>query len=167
MASDQYYLYATMKSLGEHGAMSMQQVTTTGDDSTIDAGDLAVEPGYKLSGQVFCSDEKPLPAGAKANLSRWNASDGVEVAVDKDGKFEFKNVPADLYEFWVRINGYHVSPDNESFEPANARWLLGRVDQDIEDLRVQLDPGPDVQQNFNANKWQTLQNSQISGVKKE
>jgi hypothetical protein len=167
MPNDQYYLYATMKSLAEHGAMTMQQFSTTGDETTTEAGDLVIENGYKLSGQFFCSDDKPIPSGMKATLSRWNASDSIDVAVDKEGKFEFTNVPADLYEFYVRANGYHISADNESFEPANARFLLGRVDETIEDLRVQLDPGPDVQHNYNGNKWQTLQNSQLSGVKKE
>ena len=41
----------------------------------------------------------------------------------------------------ARAKGYHVSPKNKSFEPVNAIFLMGIVDQDIADLQVQLDPG--------------------------
>jgi hypothetical protein len=164
MPNTKYNLYPTMKSLAPYGAFTMQTFNSDQDGSTSDAGDVSVEKGLTISGKFFCADDKPVPSGLKPTLSRWNASDSVDVKVDKDGKFEVKNVSADLYGFWLRTNGYHLSEDNQSYEPANSDLLLGRIDQDIDDLRIQLDPGPSPQRNYNGNKWQTLQSTQITGV---
>jgi hypothetical protein len=161
---DDYFICGSMKTLGPYGALSVKSCRATGDDTTTDAGDLVVEEGYTVSGSVFCSDGKPIPKSAKAHLTRMDAQDSLDVNVGSDGKFEFKSVPAEVCEFWVQINGYHVSKENQSFEPLNSMWLMGKIDGDIDDLRVQLDPGPIERGNGDGSKWQTLQNTRMTGV---
>ena len=164
-ASDEYNLYATMKSMGSHGALSIKSCTVGADGETTDAGDLIVEQGNTVTGAVFCSDDKPLPAGAKVHMGRWEVGgDALDATVGADGKFEFKNVPGELCEFWVQIKGYHISDQNVSYEPMNAMFLLGKVDGDIADLRVQLDPDPKPERTQNSGKWDLLQTTRMTGV---
>ncbi len=164
-ANDDCYLYATMKSLSPYGALSIKSCGVSADGTTADAGDLTVEPGYTVSGVIFNSDDKPVPKGAKVHLSRWETGgDSLDLTTESDGKFEFKNAPSELCEFWIQIKGYHVSDQNVSFEPANGIFLLGKVDADINDLRVQLDPDPAPARVNNSSKWQMLQNTRLTGV---
>jgi hypothetical protein len=164
MSKDSYYILATMKSMNGQGALPLTACAVGDEGTTTDAGDLAVENGNHVTGKVFTSDNKPIPAGAKVSMGRWDASDSVDVNVGADGKFEFKAVPSGLCEFYIRINGYHISKDNQSYEPMNAVFLLGRIDNDIEDLNVQLDPGEVQRDNGNSNQWQRLQTSQMTGI---
>jgi hypothetical protein len=161
---DDYYACATMKGLAGIGAMDLNDCRTGEPGTSTDAGDLTVEKGLHVTGQIFCSDGKRVPPGSKVRLERNELNDSIETTIDKDGKFEFKGLPDALMEFWIDVHGYHLSDSNISFEPSNANMLLGKIDQDITDLRVQLDPGPNIEHNWNSNKWDQLQSSELTGV---
>jgi hypothetical protein len=163
-ADDDCWLYATQKSIGDRGVVTLTGCRLTGDGTSVDAGDIPVSAGRRVTGKLITSDGKPLPEDSKVYMARWEVSDTIETTIDKEGKFEFKCVPGELSELWVRITGYHVSSENTSFEPANASFLLGLIDDDIDDLRVQLDPGPNEKSNYNANKWNMLQTTRMTGV---
>jgi hypothetical protein len=141
---DDYYACGTMKGLAGIGAMDLNDCRT-GDPGT-------------------STDGKPIPPGSTVRLTRNELEDSIEATMDKDGKFEFKALPNAVMELTIDVHGYHLSDSNISFEPSNANMLLGKVDQDITDLRVQLDPGPNVEHNWNSNKWDQLQSSELTGV---
>jgi hypothetical protein len=163
-ADDDCLLYAEQKSLGDRGTIPLTPCRLTGDGTTVDAGDMAVEPGRRVAGTLVTSDGTPLPEGSKVYIGPWDGDDTLVLNVGKDGKFEFKCVRGALSQIWIRVTGYHISAENQSFEPANANMLLGLVEEDIDDLRVQLDPGPNEQNNYNANKWQLLQTTRLTGM---
>ena len=58
-----YYLYAYMSSLGDRGAVLARPVHVDGDGTTLDAGDVQVQPRLKLAGRVRLTDGKPVPPG--------------------------------------------------------------------------------------------------------
>lgn len=163
---ENYRLIATMKSIAPKGAaVPMTECASTSDGTSVDLGDITAVNGVTVSGQLVCSDGKAVPVGTRVTLSRWETSDPQEVKTTADGKFEFTAVPENaLFQLSATMTGYHVSSENQSYEPANARWLLGLVDGEITDLRVQMDPGPNEQGDYRSNKWNELQTTRLTGV---
>jgi len=85
--------------------------------------------------------------------------------VDKDGKFEFKSIAPDLEVLQVKLSGFHVSKENASAEPYGARYLTGRVDDNINDLKIQLDPDPADPPNYNNRAgWEGIRSSPLRGI---
>jgi hypothetical protein len=109
-------------------------------------------------------------------LSRDSAWDSQAVVADADGRFSFDGVPpTECVGLIVRVKGYHVSDANDSLDRLNGSSLQGRVDTDITDLHVQLDPGPldstnfanrsSEQRNEIAKDWKRTRESRITGVR--
>jgi hypothetical protein len=165
-ADTRYDVSATSKSLAGRGALPVATVASTGDGSTVEVEELSIEPGLTVSGQLVASSGTPAFDKARLTLSRnsgWD--DGLEATADKDGKFEFKNVAADGYNLQIRLGGFHPSKENTSAEPYGARYLMGRVDEDITDLKIQLDPDPADPPNYNNRAgWEGIRNSRLTGV---
>jgi hypothetical protein len=166
-ANDSYVVYGIMSSLGDRGAPTMKTIRTDEDGSTLQMGDLKIAPAHCVNGRVILEGGKAPPAGTRVLLSRENAWDHLQADCDADGRFSFHGVPhGELVTLSARANGYHVSPKNESFEPMNAIFLMGIVDQDIDDLQVQLDPGPGQRQDHDTSgSWARLQSARLAGVK--
>jgi uncharacterized GH25 family protein len=162
--SEKYTLYASIKSLAKDGALTLKPCNSTGDSTTTDVGDITVEPGVTVAGLLVDPDGKPVP-NTKVSLSRSDASDDVDANTDDNGKFQFKSIPTgEVFELYVQSNGYHVTHNNQSFEPMNAMFLMGLVDQDINDLKVEVDKGPAEQRANNSNNWQTLRTGRLTGI---
>lgn len=162
-----HLLYGLMSSFGDRGAPAMKQVSAGDDGSTNDVGDLTIGSGHSVSGRIVLADGKPAPDGTRVLLSRDSAWDHLQADCDADGRFSFKGVPhGELVNLSARAKGYHLSSKNKSFEPMNAIFLMGIIDQDITDLRVQLDPGP-AQRDDAARSgadWQRLQSTRLGGI---
>jgi Carboxypeptidase regulatory-like domain len=140
---DLLVLYGLMDSLRKHGAVAAWEVRTGESRSIVDVGDIAVKTGYKLTGTVVLSDDKPLPAGTRVMLSREEAWDHQDTVVDKYGRFAFAGLPAERYYLSANVPGYHLSSKNASQDVLNGFSLLGTIPADIEGLRLLLEPGPD------------------------
>jgi protocatechuate 3,4-dioxygenase beta subunit len=162
--SESYNLYATVKSLGDKGAVPLKPFNVTGDSTTTDAGDITLAPGVTVAGLLVDPDGKPVP-NTKVSLSRSDAMDNVDANTDANGKFQFKSIPpGEIFELYVQSNGYHVTHNNQSFEPMNAIFLMGLIDQDINDLKVEVDKGPQEQRANNSNNWQSLRSTRLTGL---
>ncbi len=142
-AEDTLALYGQMSSLSKHGALAAREVRTGKSGSVADVGDPEVKPGHKLSGRVVLADGKPVPAGTRVLLSREEAWDSAQAAVDKEGRFNFTGLPSETYSLTVNIQGYHLSPKNVSTDLLNGFRLLGVVREDISGMRLLLEPGPE------------------------
>lgn len=139
---NQYYVvYGQLADAGTVGAIPVKPIQTRGDDSMVDVGVLAVEPGHRVSGQVALSDGESLPHDVRVMISRVYAWDWLEVAVDESGHFEANNLPSEEYTIGCRIPGYHLSPKNYSLDPLNKFSLMGRIDGNITDLTLLFEPG--------------------------
>jgi hypothetical protein len=138
-----WYIYGLMDSLKSSGSIPVRSLMTQAHGSTLDLGDIVVQPGYRLTGRVVLSDGRGIPAGARVLVSRSDAWDSQTTSVDKDGRFSFFGLPAERVSLSTNLRGYHPSPRNGSFHLLNPSELLGTIPGDIEDLRFLFDPGPD------------------------
>jgi hypothetical protein len=136
-----FFLYGKMESLRPHGALAIRPLAVGADETTTDAGVLAPEKGLRLSGRVVLSDGQPVPPETHVLIDRENAWDTQVVVAGTDGSFVFEGLPAELYSLSTRVRGYRISEENASFDPLNRIGLLGRIDQDLSGLVLQLDPG--------------------------
>ena len=57
-----WYFYGLMDSLKSHGSIPVRTVKTEAHGSTLELGDIEVQPGFRLSGRLVLSDGKPVPA---------------------------------------------------------------------------------------------------------
>jgi hypothetical protein len=169
-----YVVYGAMTALAGRGAAKAKTVPIGGHGSTADSGELSVGPSYRLSGRVVLSDGKALPQGTLVMLSRDSAWDSQLAEAGPDGRFAFEGVPPEVVSVGVRVKGYHLSDANASLDVLNRLSLEGRVDGDITDLRIQLDPGPgkppgqdtssDVKGDSLGQHWQRVRESRIAGA---
>lgn len=135
-----FVVYATMKSLQGDGALPDKIITTGNSDSVQDLGKLEVQPGFTISGRIVLSNGKPIPPDTRLYLGRQEAADSVETKLAADGRFEFKDVPAESIALSVRIKGYRLSKRNPSLDWLNGQ-ILGRVTGDENNLTILMEPG--------------------------
>jgi hypothetical protein len=135
-----YYLFAKMESLGDNGALPVKTIKAGANGTTVKLGDLLLGAGHRVAGRVALSDGKPIPPDTRLFLGREEAWDHTEVALDRDGRFEFNGVPDESVSVGVRIKGYTFSKRNPSLDWPNGS-IVGRVEKDITDLTLLMDPG--------------------------
>jgi hypothetical protein len=132
--------YGKMESFGERGLPATLARTTGDDGSTIDLGDLPVAAAHRVGGHIVLQDGKPIPEGTRLGLHRQEAWDMMEVVLGPGGTFRFAGVPAEKVGLSVRLPGYRFSLANPSVDWRN-RNIQGRVDRDIDDLTLIMEPG--------------------------
>ena len=137
---NEYYLYAKMGSLRDHGALPLKTIRTAATGSRVDLGDLSVKPAYRVAGRVVLSDGKEIPNDTRLLLGREHAWDHEEVLLNKDGSFAISGVPAESVSISLRVKGYKFSKQNPSLDWLNG-GIMGRVDKNIDDLTLLLEPG--------------------------
>lgn len=139
-ADREFVLYAKMDSLGDRGALPPRVFASGQTGGIVDLGELALQPGHRLTGRVVLSDGKPIPPNTRVLLSREQAWDHTEARLETDGQFTFRGVPTESVSLNVRVKGYKYSKRNRSLDWLNG-GLIGRVDQDIDGLTLLLEPG--------------------------
>ena len=161
-----YDVTPTTKTLAGRGWVEPAPVRASGDDTAVDLGDIALQPGQTISGQLVTSSGSPDWSQAKLTIGRGDTWDDVlDVPIGKDGHFEIKSVGG-LCNLMVKLGGFHLSKDNVSAEPFRAEFLEGLINQDISDLQIQVDPGPveQITNQYNQSAFQRLSTSTLSGV---
>jgi hypothetical protein len=146
--TQEFVVYATMKSLAGNGAVPDKTFTTGESGATHDLGRLEVGPAFKVAGRIMLSDGKPVPANTRMYLGRETTQDSVETTLAADGSFEFTGVPAESVGLAVRIQGYRCSKRNPGLDWLNG-GIMGRVTGDITDMTILLEPG---EWEFNSNE---------------
>jgi Carboxypeptidase regulatory-like domain len=131
-----------MASLRGHGAVGVREVRTGKSGSVSNVGDLKVGVGHTLSGTVVLADGKPVPAGTGVMLFREEAWDSQQARVDDEGRFVLTGLPAERYQLSTNVRGYDPSAKNASLDPFTPYRLVGVIREDIEGLRLLLEPGP-------------------------
>lgn len=135
----EFVLYAKMDSLAGD-TVPVKIFTTGASGSEWDCGTLETQPAYRVAGRVVLSDGKPIPAATRLLLGRETAWDHTEALLDAEGRFEFRGVPAESVRLNVSVPGYKFSKRNASLDWLNG-GLIGRVDGDLSDLTLLLEPG--------------------------
>jgi protocatechuate 3,4-dioxygenase beta subunit len=143
-ANTQIEIIGGMVQLKGHGVPEAKRLTTGDNDTTIDAGDIHLEPGHTIRGRVVLSDGKPLPKGGR-KIEFGSRGDLQRADIADDGTFLLENVPADEFGMSVQMPGYHISRWNPNRDHNN-RDLIGTVRGDADDFVVLLEPGHEPRQ---------------------
>jgi hypothetical protein len=133
-------LYAKMTSVPDAGRVDTRTITTGAAGTRLDVGILEVKPAHRIAGRVVLSDAEPIPPDTRLFLGREDAWDHVETTLDSKGHFEFKGVPLESVGLNIRVPGYKFSKRNPNLDWLNG-GLVGRVDGDILDLTILMEPG--------------------------
>jgi hypothetical protein len=133
-------LCATMDSLPDKGALSPKKFVAGKNKSTLDLGDLELQPGYRVAGRILLTDGKPAPAGTRLMLGRENVSDNAASVLDAQGRFNFPSVPAETVTLYLRSGGYKFTYRNPSLDWLNGR-IIGKVEGDTTNLTIIIEKG--------------------------
>ena len=136
----EFVLFAKMDSTPGDDELPPLIFTTGPSGTRKDCGSLELKPGRRVVGQVQLSDGRAVPEGTRLLLTRAQAWDYREVFLDQEGRFEMRGVPPESVALGIRVPGYKFSRKNRSLDLLNGR-LVGRVDRDIDDLVILLEPG--------------------------
>ncbi|SIO59896.1 hypothetical protein SAMN05444166_6200 [Singulisphaera sp. GP187] len=139
--AESYFVYGLIGTIKDGGAMVARQIQVGGDAATTDVGDLPVVSGHRLKGRVLLSDEKPVPPKTRLLVSREDAWDSQRVELDPEGRFDLIGLPTERYSLTVTLKGYRLSPKNHSVDSQNPWALAGTIDQDIDALKILMEPG--------------------------
>jgi hypothetical protein len=139
--NEDYFVYGLMGTIEDGGAVAAVRVHSGGDGATKDAGDFAVVRGHRVKGRVLLSDGKSIPPKTRLMFSREDAWDNLRVELDADGRFDVSGLPTEKYSLNVSVRGYRFSSKNHSVDPQNAFQLVGTIDQDIDSLKILMEPG--------------------------
>ena len=138
---EDYFVYAMMGTIKGGGAVTAIRVHSGADGATTDVGDLRVVRGHRVKGRVVLSDGKPIPSKTRLMLSREEAWDEQRVELDAEGGFELSGLPTEKYTLNITLPGYHFSSKNHSVDSQNTWRLVGTIDQDIDSLKILMEPG--------------------------
>jgi uncharacterized GH25 family protein len=139
--NEDYFVYGMMGTIPDGGAVAVVRVHSGGDGATTDAGDLPVVRGHRVKGRVLLSDGKPIPGKTRLLLGREDAWDTQRVELDEEGRFELSGLPTEKYSLSVSLRGYRISSKNHSIDGQNTFRLVGTIDQDIDSLKILMEPG--------------------------
>jgi beta-lactamase regulating signal transducer with metallopeptidase domain/uncharacterized GH25 family protein/peroxiredoxin len=146
----QYQLYGIMQTLQSYGAAKSLPISTEGDGSKVDAGDLVVGPAHRVSGRVVLDDGNPIPPGTRILINREAAWDGLQIVLDQEGRFDTAGIPSGDVSLGVEVPGYRLSARNAGLDRLNPFLISGRVDKDITNLILVMEKGPRLEPNFDS-----------------
>jgi small nuclear ribonucleoprotein (snRNP)-like protein len=128
----QWLVYAKMESVASRGASKPKACITTRPNEIVDVGDIQLHQGHRLQGKVVLSDGKSVPDGMRFILGSRIVWDTQIASLDRDGRFEFLNLPDGDYSIGPAVRGYSL--------PGSQDDLQISVQRDIDNLVVTLDP---------------------------
>ncbi len=138
---EDYFVYGIMDSLAERGAIVARQVHAGTNGAITNAGDLTIEPAYRITGRLVLSDGKPVPAHTRVLFSRADAWDSQKIEADANGTFTATGIPRGIISITASVPDYRVSDKNKSLERLNGFSLEGLVTGDIAGLTMLFEPG--------------------------
>jgi RNA polymerase sigma factor (sigma-70 family) len=147
-ADTEFWLHSGLGSLKAGGLLGPVRVRTARDASLLDVGELHIKKGRTLAGRLRCSDGKAVPEGIAISVGCPVVGGFTRATIGPDGRFEFRGLPDGTVSLGVRQvvepegTRYEVSPKNRCADPSMIGWLNGRLDHDIVNLTILLDPWP-------------------------
>lgn len=143
-----FWITTQMKEVVSVGATLLPTAVQTGDNgSTVDLGDLNMQPSLVISGKVVLSDAQPIPDKTRITVSLEDSNDSTQVDVDDEGDFEIRGLPPTRISLWLRIPGYRISAKNPNKDWLNEGRLLGMISKNLEDFTIHLEPGAQFDRN--------------------
>jgi len=136
-----FVLHTRMGDMRQMGLTLPAQTVVSGADNTVlDLGDLKTQPAYRITGRLVLSDDQAVPRLTRLDLRIPDVRDQQSAPVGGDGGFEFLGVPPKSIELSLAIDGYRLSGKNPSRHPYIPGQLIGRVDRDLDDFVIHVEP---------------------------
>jgi hypothetical protein len=139
-ANLEYVVYGMMDSFRDRGAIEARKLKVGADGSETNAGDLRVVNACRVAGRIRLSDGARIPARTRLWFAREEAWDAIQVDLDDLGGFEIHGVPPEAVSIGLHLPGYRMAGRNPNLDWLNGK-IIGRVDRDIVDLTIVLEPG--------------------------
>jgi hypothetical protein len=127
-----YWLYGFMT---PRGLICAQRIVAGATGTTVDVGELAVERGFVLEGQIH------PPQRAEVILGRDGPPDTQRILAAQDGRFRFERVPGEVISLSAKIPRHRLALQNASLDPLQPDRLLGRLSTNKSGLILQFEPG--------------------------
>jgi hypothetical protein len=105
-APGQWIVYAKMESVASRGATKPVVIATSHDQQEVNAGDIAIQPAYRLRGRIILSDGQKIASGMRVYLGSDVTRDTQSMLLPADGSFEFKGLAQGSYSVWAAVAGY-------------------------------------------------------------
>ena len=164
-ANREYQLYAHMAPLQHIGTIPSRRVGNQDDGTTLNVGDMEVENGLRLAGQVILSDSNSIPANTRLVIGRRDAWDSRAIELPADGRFDVNHVPPESLSIGVRLKGYRPSARNASLDRMNPFGLVGFINGDKTNLTILLEPGDILRGEFSHGSMEDLpENQPLYGI---
>ena len=144
-----YSVSGQMSTLQNYGSIPAATAEVGADGSTVDVGDLSVQPAFRISGRVVLSDGQPLPPLTRLVVGSGGAG-ALTIELDQDGHFSAGGIAPGTVSLGVQVPGYHWSLKNASLDQLNPGRLMGLVNHDITNLELLLDKGPRLTSHFDS-----------------
>jgi RNA polymerase sigma factor (sigma-70 family) len=147
-AETDFWVYTKLESFADGSTLIPVRVRTTGDGSTLDTGELHVGPGRTLAGRLVFSDGKAVPDDLELIVGSANVAGDLKLHPGPDGRFKFTGLPAGSVSLFVNFRDhpflgpgpYRFSEKNRCVNPEFPKEVEGRLDDDVTDLTLLLDP---------------------------
>ncbi|MBL9137920.1 MAG: hypothetical protein JNK85_18790 [Verrucomicrobiales bacterium] len=139
-ANLEYFVYGMMDSFRDRGAVVTRKFRLGVDGSESNVGELKVVNAHRVAGRIRLSNGGKVPARTRLWFAREEAWDAIQVELDDQGRFEIKGVPPEAVSLGLHLQGYRMAQKNPNLDWLNGK-IIGRVDRDILDLTIVLEPG--------------------------
>ncbi len=136
-----YWVYAKLGTLKDHGAVIPERIHTPEQGVAVDLGDLKIQPGRTLAGQVVRPDGKPPQPGCFLLALCPNAPGKLDLKLGQTGRFEFRGLPDGPVSVLVFFPGFRLSAKNKCINPISHNQLEGQLVRDIHDLTILVESG--------------------------
>jgi hypothetical protein len=138
-ANETYVVYGPMERNAK-AAVTPKVVDVGPDETSADAGILAIEKGRRIAGTVIVPDGVSIPPKSRMMLSTELAGDVSTVEIGDDHKFAFEGaVVADSVRLHLRMPGLRVSRDSTGYDPKHDQIVIPPAACDWTDVRVVLE----------------------------
>jgi peroxiredoxin/uncharacterized GH25 family protein len=161
-ARTDYFIYGRMKSFGEKGSIPSRRVKTQDIGSTLDVGDLAVQPAFRLEGVVRLTDSNSIPEKTQVMVTREDAWDQLLTQVDAQGRFKLAGIPPEAISVYARVPDYRYTLRNASLDVQNPTSLIGKLQTNKTDLLIELERG-ERRERLDGN-WQAQREEPLRGA---
>ena len=136
-APGEWYVFATMQSLGGRGTVDAVPFVTRHDGEVVDVGEMQLRhSGYRLRGRITLRDGTEVPTGSIGIIRAEPPADGQWAPLSPGGRFEFAGLPAGRYSLMPAVKGYAL--------PEGAFSTEISIGGDVDDYVLTLVPRSDV-----------------------
>jgi uncharacterized GH25 family protein len=150
-AGTSWDLYGVMNSTRKYGTVPSRLAQTGAVGETTDAGDLNVVPGLKLSGTVRSRHGEALPKGLKVRIGYEPGWDSEVSDIDAEGHFTFDGLAKAVFSVSLDQEGWRLTGSNRSLDEDNPWQMVGRLDDNKDDLVLEVEKGQTVYDEPNEN----------------